>query len=340
MTVGGPRPEATPAGAEPRNAQRKRPLALAALALLAVVAVGVAIWLLVGRDDEKAAAPARATATGVSLQRLNQIAAGIAHPIYWVGARGRNTYELTRTKDGRVYIRYLPPGTKVGSARGDFLTVGTYPLKQAFDTVRATARKQRAPTVPLEGGGLAFQDANRPTSVYAAYPGSDFQIEVFEPSGGQALDLVRGGGLAPIAKPDSQAASAARLRALASSVGHPIYWTGPNPKSTYELTRTKDGRVYIRYLPRGVRVGAPGANYVTVGTYPQRNAVGQLKAAAAKLQATPIKLPRGGLAYIDTSRPTSAYLAYPDADVQVEVYTPDPARTERLLTSREIVPVR
>jgi hypothetical protein len=339
MTVEGPRAGPTPTPGEPRVAQRRRRLALAGGGLLVVVAALV-VWLLIGRGRDETTPPTRATAAGLSLQRLNATAAAIPHPVYWVGPRSKHTYEFTQTKDGRIYIRYLPPGTKVGSDRGDFLTIGTYPLKQAFDTLRATARKQGAATIRLEGGGLAFQDENSPTSIYAAYPGSDFEIEVFEPSGGQARELVRGGNLAPLVKPSSRAASVPELRALATELGHPIYWAGPAHNRTYELTRTEDDRVYIRYLPPGVQPGAGGATYVTVGTYPQRNAFTLLKARAAKLQATPIKLPGGGVAYIDTSRPASAYLAYPDDDLQVEIYTPDPAETERLLTSREIVPVR
>lgn len=312
---------------------------VAAAVAAAAVLVGGVLWLLLRGDPEEEPAT-RARAAGVSLQRLNAIAAGVPHPVYWVGASSGTTYEFTRTKDGRIYVRYLPEGTEVGSARGDYLTVGTYPVRRAFDTLRATARRQGAATIELDGGGLAFQDENRPTSVYVAYPGSEYQIEVFDPSGGRALELVRGGRLKALVRPVSERVSAAELRALPAEVGHPVYWAGPDPKSTYELTRTKDGRVYLRYLPAGVRVGDSRASFLTVGTYPQRNAFTQLKATAAKLQATPIELPGGGLAYLDTSRPTSAYIAYPDGDLQVEVYTPDAARTERLLTSRRIVPVR
>ena len=308
---------------------------MAAVALVAAL-VAVLVWVLVGRGDDE---DQRAPAVGVSLQKLKAIAATIPHRVYWAGPEPMNTYELTRTGDGRIYIRYLPPGTKVGSPRGDFLTVGTYPQDRAFETLKATAKKQGAPTIQLSGGGLAFQDKNRPTSVYVAYPGSDYQIEVFEPAGDRALRLVRAGKLVPLARPASRAASAAQLKALAARLGHPIYWAGARPKTTYELTRTKSGRVYIRYLPPGVRVGDSSADHVTVGTYPQRNALAALKASAAKIKATPIELPGGGIAYIDTKRPTSAYLAYPDAEAQVEVYTPDSKRTERLVTSRKIQPV-
>jgi len=325
----------TPAAAA-RGGGRKL---VAALALVAV-AVAILVWLLVRDDGTERSSPKRATATGVSLEKLNAIAATVPHPVYWAGAQPGSTYELTRTGDGRIYIRYLPRGTKPGSARGDFLTVGTYPQQNAFETLKATATAQDAETIPLSGRGLAFQDSNRPTSVYAAYPGSDYQVEVFAPSGGRALELVRAGKLAPLVTPASRAASRAQLRSLASALGHPVYWAGARRDTTYELTRTKDGRVYVRYLPRGVRIGDNSARYDTVGTYPQRDTFTNLTAAAAKLQATVFDLPGGGRAYIDTKRPTSAYLAYPGADVQVEVYTPDPAKTEQLVTSREIRPVR
>jgi hypothetical protein len=323
----------------PAAAARGGGTKLVAALVLVAVAVAIVVWLLVRDDGTERSSRKRARATGVSFAKLNAIAATVPHPVYWAGAQPGSTYELTRTGDGRIYIRYLAPGTKPGSARGDFLTVGTYPQHNAFETLKATARAQHAETIPLSGGGLAFQDSNRPTSVYAAYPGSDYQVEVFAPSGGRALELVRAGKLAPVVTPASRAASRAQLRSLASALGHPVYWAGARRNTTYELTRTKDGRVYVRYLPRGVRIGDNSARYDTVGTYPQRDTFSNLTSAAGKLQATVFDLPRGGRAYIDTKRPTSAYLAYPGADVQVEVYTPDPAKTERLVTSREIQPV-
>jgi hypothetical protein len=316
------------------TAPRRRWLVSAAVL---AAAIALAVWLLIGRDgdgDEDESAPA-----GVSLGRLREIAATIPHPVYWTGARSGTKYELTRTDDGRVYIRYLPPGTEVGSARGDFLTVGTYPQENAFQTLRATARQQGVPTIRLRGGGLAFRDTNRPSSVYAAYPSSDYQIEVFQPSGERAVELVSGGRLVPLVKPESEAASVGDLKVLATTLGHPIYWVGARTETTYELTETRGGRVYLRYLPSGTQV-ATSEPHLTIGTYPQENAFANVKARAAKLQATTITLPGGALAYIDTKRPTSAYLAYPGGRVQVEVYSPDAKQTEGLVTRGAIKPVR
>jgi hypothetical protein len=318
------------------TAEGRRRLLTAAV-LVALVALGA--LLLVTRDGEDGEAGSAGRAAGVSLERLRTIAERIPHPVYWAGARPGRDYELTRTRDGRIYIRYLPSGTRVGSARGDFLTVGTYPQDAAFQTVKATARKQGAATIRLSAGGIAFQDRNRPTSAYVAYPGSNFQIEVFHPSATRALRIVRAGGLVPLARPDSSAASREELEAVAAEIGHPIYWAGARRKATYELTRTRDGRVYIRYLPAGVEVGDASGSYVTVGTYPQRDAFAKLESRAAELQVTTVDVPGGGLAYIDKNRPTSAYVAYPNADLQVEVYAPDAATTERLVTSGGITAI-
>ena len=56
----------------------------------------------------------------------------------------------------------------------------------------------------------------------------------------------------------TQMAAVAELEAVAKSLGHPVYWAGPRKGVTYELTRTTDGKVYIRYLPRGTHVGDDG----------------------------------------------------------------------------------
>src|SRR5690349_21787017 len=48
-----------------------------------------------------------------------------------------------------------------------------------------------------------------------------------------------------------QAVSMGTLTALPGVLGHPVYWAGPRAGATYELTRSPDGRVYIRYLTGG-----------------------------------------------------------------------------------------
>jgi hypothetical protein len=312
------------------------------LAALAIV-VGVVLWLLLRGGGSGSSQ--RAPASAASIQRLNAFAASLQHPIYWAGPQPRFTYELSRTKDGRVYIRYLPPGVKPGSSKPDYLTIGTYPQRQAFATLRATARKQAVAAIHLPGGGLAFQDKTSPTSVYLAYPGSDYQIEVFDPTPARSRQLVASGQVKPVGAPPptpagSKAASVTELKALAVKLGHPIYWAGTQPAVKYEVTTTKDGSVYIRYLPQGARIGDRRPNYLTIGTYPQKGALAILKATAAKNHVETLRLDNGGLSFVDKKHPTSVYIAYPGVDLQIEVYDPAASRARQVVTSGQISPVR
>lgn len=324
-------------------ASARTPVVLAAALALAAV-IGIVLWLVLRGGGHNTASPG-GEATAVSLQRLNSVAASIGHPVYWLGPRPGSTYELSRTGDGRVYIRYLPAGVKVGTRSAKYLTVGTYPQRNAFATLRATARKQGNRTIELPGGGLAFQYKARPTSVYLAFPGSDYQIEVFDPSASRALQLVTSGRVTPVGAPPgtqarSSAASVDQLKALAADLGHPVYWAGARQGFTYELTRTRDNRVYIRYLPQGARIGDKRPKYLTIGTYPQKDALRVLKATAAKSHVPTIAVGGGGLAFVDRKRPTSAYIAYPGVDVQVEVYDPTAETARQLVASGRIAPVR
>src|SRR5687768_346552 len=110
-------------------------------------------------------------------------------------------YELTHTRDGRVYIRYLPAGVEAGDPRPNFLTVGTYPQEDAFAELQKTAKARGVSTIELQRGGRAFADASRPASVYLAYPHSDYQVEVYAPIRDTARTLVAAGRITAIGRP-------------------------------------------------------------------------------------------------------------------------------------------
>jgi hypothetical protein len=136
------------------------------------------------------------------------------------------------------------------------------------------------------------------------------------------------------------AASPDRLRSLSVDVGRAIYWAGPQTDTTYELTRTSQDRIYIRYLPEGVPVGTREASYTIVGTYPVTNAYGVLQALAKKEGENSFTAPNDGIAVYDTSRSTNVYLAYPGSNVQIEVFDPSASRARSLITSGQVGPVR
>jgi hypothetical protein len=353
--VGGPREEGSSSGRRPtagrdktsslRSLARRPEARLGAVVVLALAA-GVIVWLVARGNDDASRNPTSARA--VSAQQLAAVQASVRHPVYWAGAKPGFTYELTQTTDGRIYVRYLPSGVSIGANKPKYLTIGTYPLKNALASVRAIAKRLRVTPMKLKGGGIAVQDTEHPTSVYFAAPGLDYQVEVYEPSPARALDLVRSGKLrpvTPVAGPlqstsaEPTTASVQQLRALESEVRHPVYWVGPGSRITYELTRTSDGRIYVRYLPRGAEAGDP-RRYTTVATYPVRNPVAAVKAIAKETGGRTVSVSAGGVAAVDGNHPTSVYVAHQGSNYQVEVFDPSAARALRLVSSGRVVPVR
>ena len=167
---------------------------VAAVALLAFLAA----LIIVNRDDEPASSPPAGPAAATSAEGLRSFAASAGHDVYWAGPQENRTYELTKTSDGRVFIRYLPSSAKPGDRRPRFLTVGTYPRKSAFADLRRAARAKGAVSLPLERGGLMVFSEATPKSVYMGYPNAAYQVEVFHPSAAVARRLVLSGQVRPI----------------------------------------------------------------------------------------------------------------------------------------------
>jgi hypothetical protein len=138
------------------------------------------------------------------------------------------------------------------------------------------------------------------------------------------------------------AATRGDLIDLSQKLGQPIYWAGNQPGTTdLELTQTRDGNVYVRYLTGDAAIGAPKPHYLTVGTYPVPNATKALETISGQPGAETNSTPDGGTAVTNTSAPTSVYVAFPDEkSFEIEVFDPDPAHALDLVTSGEIKTVR
>lgn len=181
-------------------AARERKLSVPHLRLGALLAVGLAVfltgWLILGGRDDGSTSANGAPAT--SEAELRSYAASASTPVYWAGPRADRTYELTRTADGRVYVRYLPEGVDAGDPRPQFLTVGTYPRPNAWAELRRASREPGAVSRRLPNDGMMVFNRSRPTSVYLGYAGGRYQIEVYTPSPGTARKLVESGQIVPV----------------------------------------------------------------------------------------------------------------------------------------------
>jgi hypothetical protein len=142
--------------------------------------------------------------------------------------------------------------------------------------------------------------------------------------------------------PNGEAAlvSQGQLERLASATAYPVYWAGPKAGYSYELTRMSRGRIYVRYLPAGVKAGDPRPNFLVVGTYAQPGSFKYLKRAAKQKGTISLTIADGGIALFNAARPTSVYFTYPGARYQVEVYDPSGDAARKLVLGGSITPLK
>lgn len=152
-----------------------------------------------------------------------------------------------------------------------------------------------------------------------------------------------GGGSSPTTTEESAAAKTVKvvpeselLQAL-KGVGYPVYWAGPRLGVEYEVQRLS-GRAYVRYLPKGEKPETEKP-FLTVGSYEESEALASIQDLGQKPGAILVKIAGGGSAYAEGKQATSAYMAFPGVDVQIEVYDPQAGEALNLIRSGAIVPV-
>jgi len=168
--------------------------------LLAAAGAGVALSLLFrgGNSTSRAGGASAVNPIGpIAASRATLVAfsEALKRPIYWAGPIAGDTYELTETSTGNIFVRYLPKGVRVGDSRASFLAIGTYPYAGALKALEAVAKGKGT---ALQGGGLAVTTAGHPENIHIAYPGLAYQIEVYDPVPARAHTLALSGRVKPV----------------------------------------------------------------------------------------------------------------------------------------------
>lgn len=186
-----------------KRAPERVRLTAVAVVLVAIVLI---VWLVAssgGNSSSSSSAPATTAQTAgktvsvVPESGLLGALKGVGYPIYWAGPRAGAEYEVSRLEEGRTYVRYLPEGEKAESDKA-FLTVGSYEEQGALGNLRKLGQTSGAILVGIPGGGSAYAESTKATSAYMAFPGVDVQVEVYDPEGGKALELIRSGAIVPV----------------------------------------------------------------------------------------------------------------------------------------------
>jgi hypothetical protein len=145
-----------------------------------------------------------------SADGLRELSAFVRHPVYWLGERPGTKLELTRTTEGRIFLRYLSDSAQVGNLSDRYPFVATYRYPSAFNVLLTASRRKDSVVRKLAGGGLAVQNRRGPElvavtarplpspPVFFSYPGSNYLIEVFDRSAERALGLVTSKQVRPV----------------------------------------------------------------------------------------------------------------------------------------------
>jgi hypothetical protein len=179
------------ASARPRVARGRRRLAAVGIVALVAVSAGVAFALTRGDD-----APQAGAAAAVSAEALASFASSHDGPVYWLGPMAARKLELTSNSAG-TFVRYLPLDASIGNS-SRAVTVGTYPMRNAYSTAAGRAKAAQMTSRKAAGGGLAVWSTRRPTSVYLAFPGISQLVEVYSPDAGEARRLALSGRIRPV----------------------------------------------------------------------------------------------------------------------------------------------
>jgi hypothetical protein len=137
---------------------------------------------------------------------------------------------------------------------------------------------------------------------------------------------------------EAEVVSVAALRRAAAAQPTPLYWAGATQGTDLELSRPAPDRTYVRYLTGGAKAGDPKP-FLTVGSYSFEDPAAALRSRGERSGGVLAAAPGGGVVYFDRTEPKSVYLAYPDTEVEIEVFAPEFKEALQLVTDGRIVPV-
>lgn len=118
------------------------------------------------------------------------------------------------------------------------------------------------------------------------------------------------------------ALSEKELISAVAELGVDVYWAGPVDGAKYTLSVPVEGQAYVRYLPNGEGINDTAANYVVIATYVTPDAFASTQAAGNQTNGVTFINAQGAAVFYSKETPTNVYVAYPNIDFQIEVFSP------------------
>lgn len=129
------------------------------------------------------------------------------------------------------------------------------------------------------------------------------------------------------------------LKTAVGAIGRVVYWAGPETDYSYVLQTFGNGQTTVRYVPQDGDPNNQEAVYRVMGTYPIKNAFDVTTKAGQTEGSTLLTNSDGSIVVYNKSKTTNVYVAFPDVDVQIEIYDPAPGKALEVATSGRITKV-
>lgn len=145
--------------------------------------------------------PAQSGQVALTEEQLRAEISKIGTEVFWVGPLKGAKYSLINQSGGRIFITYLPDGNLNQNGKSNNVVIATYAIKDAFAATKEVgSNSSKSLKFTNDDGAIVYYDTNRPTNVYLAYPNKDFQIEIYDPTKGAALNLATSKGKVRVIK--------------------------------------------------------------------------------------------------------------------------------------------
>ena len=163
---------------------------VAAVALLsAFITFGIAQQIKPTVDSRTTLAAKTSGGVCLSEKELRKLVSEQKITAYWAGPISNATYSINTSNAGQVFVRYVLKGQNCDSETKEFRVIATYAVVGAYDTTRVAGGQSNGVSLANADGSVVYFNKDVPTNVYLAYPGIDYQIEIYDPNPKDAVTL-------------------------------------------------------------------------------------------------------------------------------------------------------
>jgi hypothetical protein len=130
------------------------------------------------------------------------------------------------------------------------------------------------------------------------------------------------------------------MKSVIKKIGGEIYWAGEIEGSKYSVASQDASQVYIRYLPDGIIPANNEPNYRVIATYILENAFETTqRAGSSSANGVGFLTADGAAIYYNKNDANNIYLAYPNKNVQIEIFDPVAGEALRIATTPGLIKI-